>query len=183
MPSRRTPPDAAPQRPDFDPALEAVATGWLSQRRGKAVRGGPPDLSRLINGLIPPEARKGGFGVKDLQRNWTEIVGEKLASISAPDAIKGETLVLKVAAAAAPLLTMRSAEIIGLVRLAGANKIKRLSMVRSSIKTPGAAASLRKPPPMDAAAQRELDQQLAKVEQPALKAALKRLAEAVSDKA
>jgi hypothetical protein len=76
---------------------------------------------------------------------------------------------------------MRSAEIIGLVRLAGANKIKRLSFVRAPLsnlqpqRTPPRAA------PMDAAAQRARDKMLEQVETPELKDALRRLADATSN--
>jgi hypothetical protein len=99
---RQLPPPLIPAKPDFDPAVEAVAATWLTQNRGKPQWAGPPSLSRVVTNLIPYAERKAGFGVRDLQSRWPEIVGEKIASISQPDSMKGETLVIKVAAAAAP---------------------------------------------------------------------------------
>ncbi|GIU67332.1 DciA family protein [Candidatus Phycosocius spiralis] len=165
----------------FDPQIEAAATTWLSQRRGKPVRSGPTPLAKLMTTLIPLEERKAGLSVCNLQQRWGEIVGETLASICQPEKIKGETLVLKVAPAAAPLLTMRSAEIIGLVRLAGGGRIKKLTLVRAPLKSTNHSAPLRTMRPLDASAQRKLDEQLDQVTQPSLKAALSRLAQATSD--
>ncbi|MEN9855283.1 MAG: hypothetical protein RL186_718 [Pseudomonadota bacterium] len=165
----------------LDPRIEALATTYLTHRRGKAQWSGPPSLAKLAARLVPEKARASGIGISQLSLRWRDIVGDKIASISQPDAIKGETLVIKVVAAAAPLLTMRSAEIIGLVRLAGANKIKRLSFVRAPLsnlqpqRTPPRAA------PMDAAAQRARDKMLEQVETPELKDALRRLADATSN--
>jgi hypothetical protein len=130
--------------------------------------------------MIPPDQRKAGMSVFDLQMRWGDIVGAKLASVCQPDAIKGETLVVRVVAAAAPLLSMRSTEIIGLVRLAGGSRIKKLSLVRGPLHTKLRAA---KPAPhrkLTATEQRILDEQLEQVAQPGLKAALARLAEATA---
>jgi hypothetical protein len=107
-------------------------------------------------------------------------VGDKIATICQPDQIKGETLVLKVVAAAAPLLSMRSTEIIGLVRLAGASKIKKLSLVRAPLKQAVKAPATATKRKLNATEQRKLDEQLEQVTQPSLKAALTRLAEATA---
>ena len=165
----------------LDPLTETLATSWLSARRGKGQWAGPPTLAKLTTRILPQNERSGGVGVAQLQARWSEIVGEKIATISQPDLIKGETLVVKVAAAAAPLLAMRSEEIIGLVRLAGAAKIKKLTFIRAPLTkaTPTKAAKAKRP--LDALEQRELDQKLQLVVQDDLKAALKRLADATSD--
>jgi hypothetical protein len=119
--------------------------------------------------------------VGQLQARWSEIVGEKIASISQPDLIKGETLVIKVAAAAAPMMAMRSEEIVGLVRLAGAAKIKRLTFIRAPLTKPRSSSTSKTRRPLDASAQRALDKQLEHVTEPELRAALRRLADATSD--
>lgn len=164
----------------FDPALEVAATAWLSQRRGRAMWAGPPTLARVIATMVPQDQRKSGMSVRELQGRWAEIVGEKIATICQPDQIKGETLVVKVVAAAAPLLSMRSAEILGLVRLAGANKIKKLSLVRAPLKQAPMASTKVANRKLNASEQRKLDEQLERVTQPSLKAALTRLAEATA---
>jgi hypothetical protein len=176
----KEPPDQ-PSEPGFDPQIEAAATAWLGQRRGKTAWSGPPPLSKLITALIPLEERKSGLSANNLKQRWLEIVGAELASICQPDQIKGETLVLKVAAAAAPLLTMRSAEIIGSVRLAGGSKIKKLTLVRAPLNSANPKAPMRSKRQLDASEQRKLDEQLEQVTQPSLKAALSRLAQATSD--
>jgi hypothetical protein len=169
-------------KPNLDPLTETLATSWLTQRRGKPQWSGPPSLAKLANRIIPQNERSGGVGVAQLQARWAEIVGEKIASISQPDLIKGEILVIKVAAAAAPMMVMRSDEIVGLVRLAGAAKIKKLTFIRAPLTKPKAAnPAQRTKRPLDAREQRVLDQQLAQVDTPDLKAALKRLADATSD--
>lgn len=180
--ARLPPPPPLPERSSLalDPAYEAAATAWLSARRGKAVWSGPPPIARMIENLIPPDQRKGGMTVKELQSRWRDVVGEKLASICQPDAIKGETLVVRVVAAAAPLLAMRTNEIVGLVRLAGASRIRKLSLVRGPLMSRAQAKSARTHRKLTATEQRKLDEQLEQVSQPGLKAALARLAEATA---
>jgi hypothetical protein len=179
MPSPPPAPDFT--KPSLDPMTETLATGWLTARRGKPQWSGPPTLAKLANRIIPQNERSGGVGVAQLQARWAEIVGEKIATISQPDLIKGETLVIKVAAAAAPLMVMRSDEIIGLVRLAGAAKIKKLTFIRAPITKPGLKTNTKTKRPLNAQEQRELDQKLQNVTEPDLKAALKRLADATYD--
>jgi hypothetical protein len=170
-----------PPKANFDPVLENLATAYLSAKRGKQQWAGPPNLARLATRILPQDERRAGVGIAQLQARWREIVGEKIASISQPDLIKGETLVIKVVAAAAPMMAMRSDEIIGLVRLAGSGKIKKLSFVRAPLTKSVAPPPKRTKPPLNAMAQRALDARLALVETPALKAALKHLADATSD--
>lgn len=179
MPSPPPPPIFT--KPSLDPLTETLATGWLTSRRGKPQWSGPPSLAKLANRILPQNERSGGVGVAQLQARWSEIVGEKIATISQPDLIKGETLVIKVAAAAAPLLVMRSDEIIGLVRLAGAAKIKKLTFIRAPIVKATATKAIKTKRPLNAQEQRELDRKLQSVTEPDLKAALRRLADATND--
>jgi hypothetical protein len=165
----------------LDTQLESLATTYLSVKRGKAQWAGPPTLARLTTRLLPQSERAGGVGIAQLQARWTEIVGDKIATISSPDIIKGETLVVKVVAAAAPMMAMRSEEIIGLVRLAGASKVKKLSFVRAPLSKPKSAITKRSQRPLNALEQRALEAKLDLVETADLRAALKRLADATSD--
>jgi hypothetical protein len=177
-----TPPALRPApKSNLNPEMESLATTYLSAKRGKPQWAGPPSLARLATKILPQNERSGGVGLAQLQARWSEIVGEKIATISQPDLIKGETLVVKVVAAAAPMMAMRSDEIIGLVRLAGAAKIKKLTFIRAPLTKPNVAKPKVTKRPLDAREQRDLDQHLAKVDAPDLKAALKRLADATSD--
>jgi hypothetical protein len=160
---------------------ESLATSWLTNRRGKPRWGGPPTLAKLTTRLLPQAERSGGIGVKQLQARWRDIVGDKIASISQPDLMKGDTLVVKVVAAAAPLMAMRSDEIIGLVRLAGAAKIKKLTFIRAPLTKPPASKPTKSQRSLNAQEQRELDLKLQNVVEDDLKAALKRLADATID--
>jgi hypothetical protein len=176
----RLPNPSMPQA-NLDPELESLATSYLSVRRGKPQWGGPPTLAKLTTRILPQSERSGGVGVAQLQTRWREIVGDKIATISSPDVIKGETLVVKVVAAAAPMMAMRADEIIGLVRLAGAVKVKKLTFVRAPLSKAGGNPKVATKRPLNALEQRALDQNLQRVESPDLKAALKRLADAISD--
>lgn len=179
MPPR--PPSFTRLKPALDPHTESVAAAWLTGRRGKPQWAGPPSLARLAAKILPQNERGGGVGIAQLQARWVEIVGDKIASITQPDLIKGETLVVKVAAAAAPFITMRSDEIIGLVRLAGGTKVKRLTLIRAPLSKPSQNAHAKTKRVLNAQESRELDQKLAAVTEPDLRAALKRLADATSD--
>jgi hypothetical protein len=161
--------------------MENVAARWLAQRRGKPQWQGPPTLAKLTTRLLPQNERSGGVGITQVQARWREIVGEKIASISQPDVIKGDTLVVKVAAAAAPFMAMRSEEIIGLVRLAGAVKIKKLSFIRAPLTKATPSKPIKTRRQLDASEQRALDQKLEHVIEDDLKRALKRLADATAD--
>lgn len=170
----------------IDLSLEGLATAYLSAKRGKPMRKGPPNLASLTAQLIPVQERVSGVGVAQLRARWGEIVGEKIATICQPDIIKGDTLVIKVMAAAAPMLAMRRDEIIGLVRLAGSSKVRKLSFVRAPMSKPTPkdghiATKPRRLSSMDAAEQRALDIKLQAVASQDLRTALRRLADATSD--
>jgi hypothetical protein len=172
--------------PALDLSHESLAARYLALKRGKPVRKGPPNLAQLTTQLLPTGERSGGVGITQLRARWVEIVGDKIASISQPDLIKGETLVVKVVAAAAPMLSMRQAEIIGLIRLAGAVKVKKLSFVRAPLTKPMSGPTTeqrarQRKRPLNAQEQRLLDEKLTQIKDPELKAALKRLADATSD--
>lgn len=175
------PPNPAMPQANLDPELESLATSYLGVRRGKPQWSGPPTLAKLTTRLLPQSERSGGVGVAQLQARWKEIVGDKIATISSPDLIRGETLVVKVVAAAAPMMAMRAEEIIGLVRLAGAVKVKKLTFVRAPLTKAGGSTKVATKRPLNALEQRALDQHLQRVQTPDLKAALKRLADATSD--
>jgi hypothetical protein len=168
-------------KPELDTSLENAATTWLSAKRGKPQWSGPPTLARLATKILPQNERTGGVGISQLQARWVEIVGDKIASITQPDLIKGETLVVKVAAAAAPFIMMRSEEIVGLIRLSGGTKIKRLTLIRAPLSKPSSQTQTKQGRPLNAQESRLLDQKLQAVIEPDLKAALRRLADATSD--
>jgi hypothetical protein len=175
--------DGPPRHALADPQSEAMASAYLGVRRGKPMRSGPPSLAQTVRALLPDAVRKAGPGVRELQVRWSDIVGEKLASVSEPDAIKGESLVLKVAAAAAPLLQMRANEILGLVRLAGFDRVKKLSLIRAPLIRSNLAkeASARtRAQPLDAQARRQIESELESVQDEKLKQALLNLAEATN---
>jgi hypothetical protein len=165
--------------PPPDPATEAAAAAWLTRRRGRPLRSPGRRLGALIENVAPARETKPGPRLSELKARWREVVGEKLAGVCEPDAIKGASLSVRVIAAAAPLLQMREKEIVGLVALSGWTGIKRLTLVRAPLTSAKAPAAPR-PRMLDAAERRALDAQLAQVENSALKAALTRLAEAVA---
>lgn len=138
----------------------------------------------MIDAVAPPQKGREAPRIGDLQARWREIVGDKLAAVSQPDAVRAGTLTLRVASAAAPLLTMRSKEILGLLALSGRGDVKRLSFVRAPLKHSHASSgSARRPAMLDAIQRRAIEAELAGVQHPALRAALLRLAETTADMA
>jgi len=77
------------QRPT---SLETLAARYLNKRRGKATFRGAPPAGRAAAKILKPLSLKFGPGTDRLAEHWSEVVGDRLAGWSAPDAIRGGTL-------------------------------------------------------------------------------------------
>jgi hypothetical protein len=77
------------QRPT---SLETLAARYLNKRRGKPAFRGAPPAGRAAAKILKPLAMKFGPGTDRLAEHWSEIVGDRLAGWTAPDAIRGGTL-------------------------------------------------------------------------------------------
>jgi hypothetical protein len=176
-------------KPDgpVDPRLEAAALAALSQKRGKAVwKGGPPQAgavaAAILRAKVPPKA---GKSVLELKRQWTDIVGEKLAQMTEPEKIgrgpAGKTLTVKVAGPAAPFVQHQAALILERCNLAGAD-IKGIQ-IKQGVIARKAPSNLRPiSAPLSADEERVLAASLDTIGSPTLKAALMRLGRAVGQR-
>jgi hypothetical protein len=170
--------DALAERPD----LEARALAALEARRGKAQFRGPPKAGALAAKIIKPLIPPGAASLTDLKRQWSEIVGEKLAQVTAPDKLTrgadGLVLTLLVAGSAAPFIQHQTPLILERLRLAGAG-VTGLTMKQGAV-APKAMANLRPlSQPLSAEAEKALKVALAPIDDDRLKSALLRLGRAM----
>lgn len=172
-----------------DPRLEAAALEALSRQRGKAAwKGGPPQAGALTAAIMRDKIapKQTGKSVLELRRQWSDIVGAKLAQMTEPEKISrgpaGATLTVRVAGPAAPFIQHQSALIIERCNLAGAG-VKALQIKQGAIARKGAASNVRPlSAPLSADEERLLALSLAPIGSPALKAALTRLGRAIGQR-
>lgn len=74
------PPRGATGEGPFRPTGDEGKTGG-TRRRGPSR---PVSLAQALSGCIAPALRKQGFGEAEIVTDWTQIVGARLAAVSAP---------------------------------------------------------------------------------------------------
>jgi hypothetical protein len=132
-----------------DPRLEALAAQALEHTRGRAVIQPPGNAGKTAAAILAPLLKEQGVGIGDLQRHWTDIVGERLASLTAPEKMQwgadGYVLTVRAHASAAPFVQHQAKLIIERANLAGA-RVKALTIRQGSPPArPGNVAPLAKP--------------------------------------
>ncbi|MEE2525278.1 DUF721 domain-containing protein [Hyphobacterium sp. HN65] len=75
-----------------DTSLETLAARYLRDRRGRAAIKGAPPAGRAAAKVLKPLSDKFGPSTDRLAENWKDIVGERLADWTAPEAIRGGVL-------------------------------------------------------------------------------------------
>jgi hypothetical protein len=175
-----------PPRPEADGSLEALALKLLEARRGKRAWAPPSGAGRMVERIVDASlgrAGSDGSGTRrmaamlaSLRLRWPQIVGEKLAALCQPDALRKDALVLRTSSAAAPLLQMRAGELLGLVALAGGPQLKKLVLVRAPLHTASRRSGGVRARPLAAAEAAELDRRLEPVGSARLKEAIRNLA-------
>jgi hypothetical protein len=176
------PPRSSARKPDpSDRQLEALARAALDERRGRAERPSPPGAGALAARLAKPLLPDEGVTLAELQRRWADIVGERLAQLTAPEKLTkrkdGVTLTIRAVGSAAPFIQHQSGLIRERLRLAGAD-VADLAIIQGPLpKTPqGNVRPIVRPlSPEEEAA---LAAALASVLDPGLKSALTRLGRA-----
>ncbi len=173
-----------------DLPTESETREILSPRRTRPGPGPAPPAGRALNKFIRELDEKFGRGAGALEPRWREIVGENLARVSRPQKLTkgrggaGATLELRVAGPAALLVQHQSADIIARVNLfLGPGAVEKLRIAQGPVKPmalPAASTrgARRRIDPLDAQAEAELNQSVAKAPD-ALKAALSNLGRAV----
>lgn len=165
------------------PDLEE-ATEILAHKRTRPAHRPPPTAGRRLAKFVKELDQKFGVGPAVLQARWREIVGETLAArtepikVSQPRTGGPGALEVRVEGPAATLIQHQSEEIIARVNLfLGAGTIAKLRIVQGPVKKPATAPVRggRRKPPLDAAAEAELEAGLAAEPDSPLKASLRRL--------
>ncbi|MGQ2990492.1 MAG: DUF721 domain-containing protein [Brevundimonas sp.] len=170
---------------------DAETRDILSRKRTRPAPRPAPPVGRALTKFVRELDEKYGRGAGALEPRWREIVGDQLARVTRPQKLSkgrggtGGVLELRVAGPAALLVQHQSAEILSRVNLfLGAGSVDRLRIAQGPVAplpmTAPARASRasRRPPPLDAAAQAELDRSLAAAPE-GLKTALATLGRAV----
>lgn len=163
----------------LDLRSEELALKYLTQNRGRAIYEPTGKLSKFAAKVVGAPKNPNAQRLQTLKLRWREIVGDNLANICAPEAIRAKTLVLRANGAATPLLHMRANEIMGLAALACGAHFAKLSFVQAPLR----AKPTPKPKPLDAAAMQAFESKLAKVQSEGLKNALRQFNAAVQSRA
>jgi hypothetical protein len=104
-----------------DERLEAAAARYLEAQRGRKAYAPEPNAARHAAAITRPILKEQrGASLTDLQRNWRDIVGERLATLTWPEKLNGAILTVKAHASAAPFVQHQQALIIERANLAGA---------------------------------------------------------------
>lgn len=177
-----TRPDAVRAAAAESPDLEARAAALLEARRGRATIKPPPKAGALAARIVKPLIPPGQKSLSEIKRQWDEIVGEKLARLTAPEKLTkgpdGLVLTIIVAGSAAPFVQHQTPLILERLRLAGADVV---AMTMKQGAPPQRAIANVRPiaKPLSADAEKALKTALAAIEDDRLKAALLRLGRAV----
>lgn len=157
----------------------------------KQIETAPPERARRprrVADLVPAIGgqafRRFGFTQSIIVERWAEIVGERYARHSRPEALSlphgksvGGTLKVAVSGALAPMLAHVEPQVIARVnRLLGAATVARLQLRQVDIDPPARVAPL--PPPVELSA--ETRSTLRDIADPELRASLESLAQALS---
>jgi len=153
----------------------------LSEKRTRPPRRPPPPLGRALNRTLRELDARFGQGSGALEARWREVVGVEIARRTEPVKLtRGRnggpaSLEIRVAGPAAAIIQHQAHEILARVNLfLGADAVQRLRIVQGPLQRTRepAAKPRRRLPPLDAAAEAGLAQDLAKAPEGKLKAAL-----------
>jgi hypothetical protein len=164
----------------------AEALRILARMRTRPPRRPPPPAARALIPALRSLDKKFGHGADALKSRWREIVGEACARRTEPVRLStsrtgaGASLEIRVDGPAATIIQHQAADILARVNLfLGAGTVERLRIVQGPLRRPLPAGKAPERPrsraPLDAAAERDLADGLAKLPEGPLKAALTRL--------
>lgn len=150
--------------------------------------GRPTAIGTLSGRVAGPAMGKRGFGSASLIAHWPAIVGAELSTFACPLEVKfprgkndHATLMLRVAhGAAATLIHLKAPAVLERVnRFFGYNAVDRVQVSQGPLPVVAKPAGEYRPAPLNAERQAEVDKDVSAVGPPELKAALKRLGEAL----
>ena len=160
----------------------------LARLRTRPAPGPPPAAARALRGTLRTLDARFGKGVDGLKARWREVVGPELARRTEPTKlVKSRTggaaaLELRVEGPSAAIIQHRAGDILDRVNLfLGSGTVDRLRIVQGPLRGAAKRAAAGEGPrrrlatPLDAAAERALEESLAAFPEGALKTALARL--------
>lgn len=157
---------------------EAIAIKFLEKKRGRGLYSPEKALGKCLSGFENKGKSGNNKSLQALKGNWTNIVGEKLAALCTPEAIKGKSLVLRAIGAATPLLQMRNREILGLASLASGVNFTKISFIQAKLEKPQKNRAFT---PLDAAQSNEVENRIANIQSDRLKNAIRMLNTAINN--
>lgn len=123
--------------------VESAAARYLAERRGRAAFRGAPSVARAAAKILKPLANRFGPGVDTLSEHWADIVGEKVAAWSAPEAIRGGVLHIIAKGPAAAIVEAQAPRILERVANFAGDRAPNRLRVRQG--TPHTSTQHRKP--------------------------------------
>ncbi|HEY3948506.1 DUF721 domain-containing protein [Phenylobacterium sp.] len=168
-----------PRRRDLPSHEEALEI--LGRKRTRPQRRPPPPLSRAVNRSLKPLDARFSQGGGALEARWREVVGPEIAKRTEPvKLVRGRnggpsSLEIRVAGPAAAIIQHQAHEILARVNIfLGADAVQKLRIVQGPLQNKAElpASRPRRLPPLDAAAEAGLQQDLAAAPEGKLKAAL-----------
>ncbi len=157
---------------------EEIAIKFLEKKRGRGVYEPEKALGNFLSNIGSQTKSNTNKTLNILKGNWTNIVGEKMAELCTPEALKGKTLVLSAIGAATPLLQMRSNEIIGLASLACGVNFSKISFIQAKPKTSRKTKTFE---PLDAGKAAQIEKKIANIQSEGLKNAIRMLNTAIAN--
>lgn len=159
----------------------------LAQKRTRPQHRPPPPAGRGLNKLVREMDAKFGQGPGALQARWREVVGVEIARRTEPvKLVKGRnggpsSLEIRVAGPSAAIIQHQAHEILARVNLfLGPEAVQKLRIVQGPLRHVGEAPPpKRRLPPLDAAQEAKLAQELAGAPDGKLKQALMSLGRGV----
>lgn len=177
-------PDARTQPDHVSDAAwdEAMARARLKRMRAKPAFQPRNTIGRNVRAITRKHLKGSGSPIAKLKDDWTQIVGEKMASYCRPEKISGpktgRTLTLRVLPAAAALVQHQGETIRQRVSVLAGGNITKLKLVQGPLS--GKSTGVKKPQRALTAQERaELEDSLKAIENPALKRAIAALGRAV----
>lgn len=153
----------------------------LAEKRTRPAYRPPPPIGRALNPMLRELDSRFGQGAGALQARWREIVGPEIARRTEPVKLSRgrngapSSLEIRVAGPSAAIIQHQAHEILARVNLfLGAEAVQKLRVVQGPLRAQGplARSPLRRPQPLDAAAETRLAEGLAQAPDGPLKQAL-----------
>lgn len=166
----------------------AEAAFILATKRSRPPHRPPPPAGRGLSKLVRDLDARFGQGPGALQARWREIVGEQIArrtepvKLTKPRGGAAAALEIRVAGPAASIIQHQAHEILARVNLfLGEGSVDKLRIVQGPLRaqTEAAKPARRRPAPLDAAQEAELERSLSDAPDGPLKAALMELGRGV----